>query len=153
MHLSNPDNKVKIQIDSIRTPAGDVPTVDSLKRVVDGLNILNSDIDKLNVDMARNMSAIDKELRNIRKLIAEETVSFEVMSQKLEKVSNQLERLAKSEKEKWDTLQEIMIDVGQILKGFQATLEEHSTRVEKRINETLKALAEIITITVKEEQK
>lgn len=145
--------KVKIQINSIKTPLGDVPTVDSLKRVVDGLNLLNSDMVNFNADTAKNMSAIDKELRNIRKLIAEETVSFEVMSQKLEKVSNQLELLAKSEKEKWESLQGIMMDVGEILKGFQATLEESSTRVDRSVRETLKALAEIIAVTAREEQK
>jgi hypothetical protein len=151
--LPEQKDKVKIQIDSIKTPLGDVPTVESLKRVVDGLNILNSDMVNLNADTARNISAIDKELRNIRKLIAEETVSFEVMSQKLEKVSNQLELLAKSEKEKWESLQGIMMDVGEILKGFQATLEESSTRVDRSVRETLKALAEIIAVTAREEQK
>ncbi|WXG40965.1 MAG: hypothetical protein WED07_09380 [Candidatus Freyarchaeum deiterrae] len=145
--------KVKIQIDAIKTPAGDVPTVDSLKRVVDGLNVMNSDMANLGTDVSKNMSSMDKELRNIRKLIAEETVSFEVMSQKLEKVGNQLEVLAKSEKEKWEALQGIMMDVGEILKGFQATLEEYVSRVDRRINETLKALAEIIAVTAKEEQK
>ena len=153
MRLPESKDKVKIQIDAIKTPAGDVPTVDSLKRVVDGLNLMNNDMTSLNTDVAKNMSAIDKELRNIRKLIAEETVSFEVMSQKLEKVSSQLELLAKSEKEKWEALQGIMMDVGEILKGFQATLEEYSSRVDRRINETLKALAEIIAVTAKEEQK
>nr|MDO8079838.1 hypothetical protein [Candidatus Freyarchaeota archaeon] len=146
-------DKVKIQIDSIKTPLGDVPTVESLKRVVNGLNLLNSDMVNLNADAAKNISAMDKELRNIRKLIAEETVSFEVMSQKLEKVSNQLELLAKSEKEKWESLQGIMMDVGEILKGFQATLEESSTRVDRSVKETLKALAEIIAVTAREEQK
>lgn len=153
MHLPESKDKVKIQIDSIKTPAGEVPTVESLKNVVTGLNILNSDMDYLNTNVARNMTAIDKELRNIRKLIAEETVSFEVMSQKLEKVSNQLERLAKSEKEKWESLQEIMMDIAEIIKGFQASLDEYSSRVDQRIKETFKALAEIITVAVKEEQK
>jgi len=151
--LPEQKDKVKIQIDSIKTPLGDVPTVESLKRVVNGLNLLNSDMVNLNADAAKNISAMDKELRNIRKLIAEETVSFEVMSQKLEKVSNQLELLAKSEKEKWESLQGIMMDVGEILKGFQATLEESSTRVDRSVKETLKALAEIIAVTAREEQK
>lgn len=145
-------DKVKIQIDSIKTPLGDVPTVDSLKRVVDGLNLLNSDIVNLAADSAKNMSAIDKELRNIRKLIAEETVSFEVMSQKLEKVSNQLEQLAKTEKEKWESLQGILMDVGEILKGFQATIEESSSRIDRSVKATLKTLAEIIAVTEREEK-
>ncbi|MEM3585843.1 MAG: hypothetical protein QXO71_00855 [Candidatus Jordarchaeaceae archaeon] len=146
-------DKVKIQIDSIKTPLGDVPTVESLKRVVDGLNILNSDIVNLAADSTKNMSAIDKELRNIRKLVAEETVSFEVMSQKLEKVSNQLEQLTKTEKEKWESLQGILMDIGEILKGFQATLEETTTRVDRNVKETLRALAEIIAVTTREEQR
>ncbi len=151
--MSEEKEKVKIQIEAIKTPAGEVPTVESLKRVVNGLNTLNSDMVNLSMNVASNMSAIDKELRNIRKLVAEETVSFEVMSQKLEKVSKQLEALVKSEKEKWETLQGIMMDIAEIIKGFQTTLEESSSRVDQRISETLKALAEIIAVSVKEEQK
>ena len=97
--MNSSKKKQEFQVDTIKTPDGHVPTVESFHKVVDGLFGEVLDTRK---DVAKLIPNLEKELKNLREILAQQMVLFEVINdeiQKLQKnVSNQGKTISKLEK-------------------------------------------------------
>ena len=92
--MTNDSNKkITINIEAIKTPLGPVPTLESLKKIVEALNILNADMirtqETVNSEVFKQMAGIEKELKSLRKLISEEIISFGAIKEGIEKLSSE----------------------------------------------------------------
>ncbi|MFX0088418.1 MAG: hypothetical protein ACFFA1_03905 [Promethearchaeota archaeon] len=79
----------------IKTPKGEVPTVRSLRQVVAGLNELNTDIDGVRSQIMEELKDLKRDISAIKKLLAEETVTFDAINEKFVELNKGLESLLK----------------------------------------------------------
>ena len=88
--MTDSKKKITINIEAIKTPLGPVPTLESLKKIVEALNILNADMirtqETVNSEVFKQMAGIEKELKSLRKLISEEIISFGAIKEGIEKL-------------------------------------------------------------------
>ncbi|NHJ87144.1 MAG: hypothetical protein FK734_16895 [Asgard group archaeon] len=87
----SPKKKQKFDIDVIKTPEGQVPTVDSFHKVVDGLFGEVLDTRK---DIAKLLPNLEKELDNLREILAEQMIIFEIISRNIEALQKELNNQA-----------------------------------------------------------
>ncbi|MHA1652272.1 MAG: hypothetical protein ACTSYB_18975 [Candidatus Helarchaeota archaeon] len=96
--------KFLITIEAIQTPLGPVPTLESLKKIIEGLNILNADMlhtqEIVNSEVFKQMARIEKELKNLRKLISEEIIAHEALKENISEVNKKLDKIEKDQIER-----------------------------------------------------
>lgn len=94
-----PKSKESFDINVIKTPEGQVPTVESFHKVIDGLFGEVLDTRK---DIAKLIPNLEKELNNLREILAQQMVLFEVINTNIVKladeVNNQGKKISKIEK-------------------------------------------------------
>ena len=122
----NPKTKQKFDIDVIKTPEGHVPTVDSFHKVIDGLFGEVLDTRK---DIAKLIPNLEKELGNLREILAQQMVLFEIINDNISK----LEKEIKAQDKKITKIQKTTTDLS-VGGQTEADLTE----------ETKKALAKLV---------
>ncbi|MFX0067730.1 MAG: hypothetical protein ACFFC5_01530 [Promethearchaeota archaeon] len=92
---SSKRKQFEIKLEVIKTPKGEVPTVRSLRQVVAGLNELNTDIDGVRSQIMEELKDLKRDISAIKKLLAEETVTFDAINEKFVELNKGLESLLK----------------------------------------------------------
>ena len=117
------EKKISIKIEAIKTPLGQVPTLESFKQVLEGLNVLNADMirtqEMVNNEMFKTMAGIEKELKSLRKLISEEIISFEAIKEDVNTVNKRLDKIEKDQAERIKDLSNLIIDFIGSVRVFQ----------------------------------
>ncbi len=99
-----PKTKQAFNVDVIKTPEGQVPTVESFHKVIDGLFGEVLDTRK---DIAKLIPNLEKELTNLREILAQQMVLFEVINNTMSK----LELEVKNQGKKIDKIQKITTNI------------------------------------------
>ena len=115
--------KFSIKIEAIKTPLGAVPTLESFKNLIEGLNILNADMirtqETVTSEVFKQMVGIEKELKSLRKLISEEIIAHEAIKENITEVSKRLEKFEKEQTERMKELSKLIIDFIGSIRVFQ----------------------------------
>jgi hypothetical protein len=85
--MSKKKPKESFDINVIKTPEGQVPTVESFHKVIDGLFGEVLDTRK---DIAKLIPNLEKELNNLREILAQQMVLFEVINTNIEKLAGEI---------------------------------------------------------------
>lgn len=124
--------KQEFQIEAIKTPEGNVPTVESFHKVIDGLFGEVLDTRK---DIAKLIPNIEKELENLREILAQQMVLFEIINANVVKIENQFKDQEKN--------------ILKILKETEGVKSTATAEVELT-EESKKAIARVITTELDE---
>ncbi|MHA1265227.1 MAG: hypothetical protein ACTSRS_08355 [Candidatus Helarchaeota archaeon] len=120
---NNTQDKVSIRVEAIKTPLGPVPTLESLKQVINALNILNAEMiqthEIVNSEVFKQMAGIEKELKSLRKLISEEIVSFEALKKDISTIHKRIDRLEADQTKKINDLSDLITDFIGSVRVFQ----------------------------------
>ncbi|MFX1562416.1 MAG: hypothetical protein ACFFDP_03830 [Promethearchaeota archaeon] len=150
--------KYSIEIESIKTPKGLVPTVESLKRIVNGLNLLDADLSRMNLKMEANIRVLLREVKTLQKLVADDTIASESSVERLSSLANRFDKLESSlqtlAKETPSTtsskaISELQKELAPTLTQAIRRLEEMIALFEKRLEEFLHELQNNILLTVR----
>ena len=90
--VSTEPEKFAIEIEAIKTPKGLVPTVESLKRVVQGLNLLDADLSRMNMKMEANIRALLREVKTLQKLVADDAIASESSVERMGTLTDRFEK-------------------------------------------------------------
>lgn len=151
--------KYKIEIEGIKTPKGLVPTVESLKRIVKGLNLLDADLARMNLKMEANIRVLLREVKTLQKLVADDTIASETSVERLgslvdrfNKLESSLQKLAKQKPvaASSNAVSEFQKELAPTLAQAVQRLEEMIVLLEKRLEEFLRELQNNILLTVRQ---
>jgi len=157
--VSSEPPKYAIEIEAIKTPKGLVPTVESLKRIVKGLNLLDADLGRMNLKMEANIRALLREVKTLQKLVADDTIASEssverlgVLSSQFEALEKSMDKIAKQKPTKTSdaSLAELQKELVPTLTQAVQRIEEMITLFETRFEEFLRELQSNILVTVKQ---
>ncbi|MBD3191726.1 MAG: hypothetical protein GF308_13850 [Candidatus Heimdallarchaeota archaeon] len=81
--------KKEFEIHTIKTPKGQVPTIESFHKVVDGLFTEVLDTRK---DFAKLLPNLENELELMRKILAQQRILFETLTERMKKLEEQLQK-------------------------------------------------------------
>ncbi|MBN1328730.1 MAG: hypothetical protein JXA54_04575 [Candidatus Heimdallarchaeota archaeon] len=130
-----PIPKQSFEVDVIKTPEGQVPTVDSFHRVIDGLFGEVLDTRK---DIVKLIPNLENELNNMREVLAQQMVLFEILNSSIKN----LEEEVKEQGKKLGKLQKIPTEPS------QSTIAEADLTEQSK-----KAIAKLIQIELHEGTK
>jgi hypothetical protein len=134
--------KVTIQIDAISTPKGNVPTVESLERVVDGLNILDSEIslsaDEARKDVLIRIKDLEREVMGVKKLISEVAISLEAAAEKLNSVDPKLQKTFEIVEGQRAESAELARYIGAITNNLRKEFVDYINLLEKKLSEEIR---------------
>ena len=95
--VSNEQKKIKIELESIETPLGAVPTIDAMKKIADALNIINDEIiqshDNINREVIEQMKDVQKEIKVFRKIFSENIISTDTINLRLNDIEGKIQNL------------------------------------------------------------
>ena len=160
--MSSEPPKYAIEIEAIKTPKGLVPTVESLKRIVKGLNLLDADLGRMNLKMEANIRALLREVKTLQKLVADDTIASESSVERLGTLATQFEAFEKTLKKvaketpkpsSQESLKELQKDLVPTLTQAVQRLEETIILFENRFEEFLRELQSNILVTVRQAVK
>ncbi|MFX1492033.1 MAG: hypothetical protein ACFFBU_07215 [Promethearchaeota archaeon] len=154
--------KYAIEIEAIKTPKGLVPTVESLKRIVKGLNLLDADLGRMNLKMEANIRALLREVKTLQKLVADDTIASEssverlgVLANRFETLEKTMDKIAKKKPttDSTESLKELQKDLVPTLTQAVQRIEEMIALFETRFEEFLRELQSNILVTVQQAVK
>lgn len=156
--MSSEPPKYAIEIEAIKTPKGLVPTVESLKRIVKGLNLLDSDLGRMNLKMEANIRALLREVKTLQKLVADDTIASEssverlgVLVDRFKNFEKTIDKVAKKQPE--SSSKELQKELIPTLTQAIQRLEEMVALFETRFEEFLRELQSNILVTVRQAVK
>jgi len=127
-----PDNKeVAFEIEAIKTPAGLVPTVKSVEKIVSNLDVLSEDITNTRDTLLERILNVEKDVIGIRKLLAEQIVALEATKETLNELVSKITDIFKLFTDKWREIEDTVTDMNVALREMQERLEELSIRIEE----------------------
>jgi hypothetical protein len=85
--MSKKDPIRKIEVEALKTPEGQVPTVEGLQAVAEGLF---EEVLETRKDIARLIPNLEKELQELRKAIADQTVLTEITTKHLQELKKEI---------------------------------------------------------------
>lgn len=118
--------KREIKIEAIKTPEGQVPTVETFHKVIDGLFGEVLDTRK---DIAKLIPNLEKELDSLREILAQQMILFEIINNNVEKLEKVFIDQAKN--------------ISKIQRAVDSPKESSSTEAELT-EESKKAIAKVI---------
>ena len=159
--MSSDPPKYAIEIEAIKTPKGLVPTVESLKRIVKGLNLLDSDLGRMNLKMEANIRALLREVKTLQKLVADDTIASEssverlgILVDRFENFEKTMDKVANKKPESSSKeLRELQRELVPTLTQAVQRLEEMVALFETRFEEFLRELQSNILVTVRQAVK
>lgn len=150
--------KFKIEIEAIKTPKGLVPTVESLRRIVKALNVLDADFSRMNLKMEANIRALLREVKTLQKLVADDTIASESSVERLGILVERMGALEKSLRRQKATpkdstaasLKALKREITPTITKAAKRLEETLTLFERRLDEFLRELKSSILLTIRQ---
>jgi hypothetical protein len=154
--------KFAIEIEAIKTPKGLVPTVESLKRVVQGLNLLDADLARMNMKMEANIRALLREVKTLQKLVADDAIASEssverlgTLAERFDKFEANLKEFSRQKPSSASTesaaaITTLQRDVGPALAQAVQRLEKMVGLLEKRIEEFTRELPNTIIVALRQ---
>ena len=128
------NKKIPIEIKAIKTPLGPVPTLESLKQIVDGLNVLNEDMIRtheiVNSEVFKQVAGIERELKSLKKLISEEAISFESIKEQISELHKRLDRIEADQQKQNSSIQDLSSLITDFI-GAVRVFQERITRLLK----------------------
>nr|MDO8099294.1 hypothetical protein [Candidatus Njordarchaeota archaeon] len=144
---SSKKGKVEIHIDAISTPKGDVPTVDTVKRVVDGLNMLESEMyvetEETKKNILLKVRDLDKDILSIKKLVSEMAISFESILEKLGDVESKLEKSSETVESQRMESAELARYIGAITNNLRREFVDYINLLEKKVSEEVRKTTKV----------
>ncbi len=144
-----PKTKQSFDVDVIKTPEGQVPTVDSFHRVIDGLFGEVLDTRK---DIVKLIPNLEKELSNLREILAQQMVLYELLNSSIknieEELSEQGKKISKIQKISSETPQSTTTEADltdQSKKAIAKLIQTELNEGTKPIYASLKVLEDEIT--------
>ncbi len=151
--------KFKIEIEAIKTPKGLVPTVESLRRIVKALNVLDADFSRMNLKMEANIRALLREVKTLQKLVADDTIASESSVERLGILVERMGALEKSLRRQKASpasastavsLKELKREITPTITKAAKRLEETLALFERRFDEFLRELKSSILLTIRQ---
>ncbi|MHA1409105.1 MAG: hypothetical protein ACTSQY_02080 [Candidatus Odinarchaeia archaeon] len=145
--------KVPIELEIIRTPKGDVPTANSFRSLVDAINLLDGEIEETRGQFMTQIDDLRKDIKSIKKLIAEETVTLEALNETLKETGAKMTQIT-NEGLKLDDSKVIEIFNKSILPAIEE-LKENNKKMEQSFVKALNSMAKIVELKldIKKKQK
>ncbi|TFF89557.1 MAG: hypothetical protein EU549_00160 [Promethearchaeota archaeon] len=135
--MSEESNKIKIDIKALETPAGPVPTIEAIKEIIKGLNILNDEMiknkDTINDEVIKMLESVERELKTLKKLLAEETISFSALKESVSSIDEKIEKRKKEEKNDFNEMKKSIDELNHNIKSFEVNLEAKIYSILKKI--------------------
>ncbi len=116
--MSERDKRIPIELKTITTPKGEVPTVESFQSLLNGLNILDSELEYFKQEYAKLLNEIKQDFKSMKKLLVDNTISIDSFNERLGLISK--------------TLSERISNESQLIKEFRED-------VSKTLNDLLNA--------------
>ncbi|MFX0096864.1 MAG: hypothetical protein ACFE7E_03805 [Candidatus Hodarchaeota archaeon] len=132
----------EIKLEVIKTPKGEVPTVGSLRQVVAGLNELNTDIAGVRSQIMEEMKDLRRDMSAIKKLLAEETVTFDAINEKFIALNKGLESLLKQKTD--DKTLKAIKELETAVKALETQLSELTESVTGEVTKQAKNVANAV---------
>jgi len=126
------DKEVALEIEAIKTPAGLVPTVKSVEKVVNSLNVLSKDIANTRDTLLERILNVEKDVITVRKILAEQTVTLEATRETLSELSSKIVDAFKQFTERWREIEDTITSMEVTLREIQERLEELSIKIEEK---------------------
>ena len=130
-------DKIEINISSISTPAGPVPSIGAIKEIVRGLNILNDEMIKnretINDEVIKMMESVERELKSLKKLLAEETISFSALKESVGTIHTKIEKSLQEEKNNYKNLENSIDSLNEAIINLENNLESKIYSVLKKL--------------------
>jgi 6-pyruvoyl-tetrahydropterin synthase len=137
--------KVEIQISAISTPKGEVPTVKSLERVVDGLNILDSEFSEVTEEIRKNVlfkiKDLEKDITSMKKLVSETAISIEATFHKINDLEPKLGKAVETVESQKTESAELARYIGAITNNLRREFSDNLNMLEKKLSEEIKKTA------------
>jgi len=129
--------KIRIDIKTLETPAGQIPTVEAIKDLVKGLNILNEEMVKnrtnINNEVLKMMESVERELKSLKKLLAEETISFSALKESITTIHEKIEKALNEDKKSYQSLENSINELKQSIKMLETNLESKIYSILRKI--------------------
>ncbi len=149
--------KQEFKIDTIKTPKGNVPTVESFHKVIDGLFGEVLDTRK---DIAKLIPNLEKELQNLKEILAQQMVLSEIINDNINKIErvlkNQGKEIAKVHQATELAGSGNLTEVGlsnESIRAVRKLIQTELVKGVKPINDSLKQLDREITSANREIMK
>ncbi|MHA1377771.1 MAG: hypothetical protein ACTSRG_05260 [Candidatus Helarchaeota archaeon] len=112
--MNDNQKKITIDLEIIETPRGKVVSLESIKNIVNALNLLNveliSSTENINKEVLNEMINIERELKAIRKLLAENTITHEALKENIRELNDTLKQYISETNQKYETLSENVVN-------------------------------------------
>jgi len=138
--LSN-ERKFEIDVEVIKTPAGNVPTAKTVERIIEGMNVLSEDLSSVSSSLSESLKHITTELKSIKKMMSKTTVSSEATMEAVKRLEKKINQFSKEEAERWRRLQQVLTLITEVLKVIHNEVNEKSIRTTSKIDKLLSLLA------------
>ncbi|MEM1658680.1 MAG: hypothetical protein QXK94_06570 [Candidatus Jordarchaeales archaeon] len=128
------EKRAEIEIEAIKTPVGEVPTVKTIERVIEGLNALGEDLDSISLSFSEALKSITAEVKSLQKLISKTTVSSEATADAVKRLERKFEQFSREELERWARLQQVLSLIVNALKEIYNGVDKNiktTTKIEK----------------------
>lgn len=129
---SSNNKEVSLEIEAIKTPAGLVPTVKSVEKVVNSLNILSEDIANTRDTLLERILSVEKDVISIRKLLAEQIVTLEAAKETLNELTSKITASLEQFTDKWREMEDAITSMDLTIRELQERLEELSIKIEEK---------------------
>ena len=110
--MSDNQKKITIDLEVIETPRGNVVSLESVKSIINALNLLNVEMitsnESINDEVINKMINIERELKAIRKLLAENTITNEALKENIREMNENLKKGMLETNEKFTNLTEVI---------------------------------------------
>ena len=110
--MSDNQKKITIDLEVIETPRGNVVSLESVKSIINALNLLNVEMissnETINDEVINKMINIERELKAIRKLLAENTITHEALKENMREMNENLKKGLEETNEKFENLSETL---------------------------------------------
>jgi len=128
---SSNSKEVAFEIEAIKTPAGLVPTVKGVEKIVNSLNILSEDIANTRDTLLERILNVEKDVISIRKLLAEQIVALEATKGTLNELTSKITTVLKQFTDKWREIEDTITSMDVTIREMQERLEELSIKIEE----------------------
>ena len=140
--VSSKRKQFEIKLEVIKTPKGEVPTARSLRQVVAGLNELNTDIVGVRSQIMDEIKDLKRDISAVKKLLAEETVTFDAINEKFIELNKGLESLLKQKTD--DKTLKAVKGLETAISALKAQLSELTKSVTNEVTKQAKNVANAV---------
>ncbi|MHA1301797.1 MAG: hypothetical protein ACTSO9_20445 [Candidatus Helarchaeota archaeon] len=112
--MSENQKKITIDLEIIETPRGKVVSLEGIKNIINALNLLNIELissnETINKEVFNEMINIERELKAIRKLLAENTITHEALKENIREMNDTLKKYLEEINRNYETLSENLLN-------------------------------------------